>query len=143
MERSVVITYLETMLDLPWDRCSADLDASEREALVPTSAAGAVDGPLLARARAVLAADHYGLDKIKKRILEYLAVLELKTAAAGDGDHARAYKGPILLLVGPPGTGKTSIARSLAAALQRPFVRLSLGGVRDEAEVRGLSLIHI
>lgn len=137
MERSVVITYLETMLDLPWDRCSADLDASEREALVPTSAAGAVDGPLLARARAVLAADHYGLDKIKKRILEYLAVLELKTAAAGGGDHARAYKGPILLLVGPPGTGKTSIARSLAAALQRPFVRLSLGGVRDEAEVRG------
>ena len=88
------------------------------------------------RATCVLEADHYGLDKIKKRMLEYLAVLQLKTQQASDQRKA-SYKGPILLLVGPPGTGKTSIARSLAAALQRPFVRLSLGGVRDEAEIRG------
>ncbi|KAL4399828.1 serine-type endopeptidase [Malassezia pachydermatis] len=138
MERGVLINYLDTMLDLPWDRVSADLSHDELAPLVPTSQAS-VDGtlPLVARAREVLEADHYGLDKVKKRILEYLAVWELKTTQAGDTSSRVQYKGPILLLVGPPGTGKTSIARSLAAAMQRPFVRLSLGGVRDEAEIRG------
>ena len=156
MERGMLINYLETMADLPWERTSADLDAETLASLVPTSAAGDVHAePLIPRARKVLDADHYGLDKIKKRILEYLAVLDLKQVQAREAAEARAahaapdadvgdlgrvtvqHKGPILLLVGPPGTGKTSIARSLAAALQRPFVRLSLGGVRDEAEIRG------
>ncbi|WFC93461.1 endopeptidase La [Malassezia brasiliensis] len=154
MERGMLINYLETMADLPWERVTADLDAATLASLVPTSAAGDVHAePLIPRARKVLEADHYGLDKIKKRILEYLAVLDLKQVQAREAAEARAgseapdvgggeritvqYKGPILLLVGPPGTGKTSIARSLAAALQRPFVRLSLGGVRDEAEIRG------
>lgn len=137
MERGVLINYLDTMLDLPWDRISDDLPPEERRTLVPSTFAS-LQGTesLMDRARSVLEADHYGLEKIKKRMLEYLAILQLKTQQAHDRRKA-SYKGPILLLVGPPGTGKTSIARSLAAALQRPFVRLSLGGVRDEAEIRG------
>jgi len=107
-ESAVERTYLETVLDLPWDKASADntdLDAAEK----------------------ILRADHYGLDKVKERILEYLAVRQLR----GDAGS------PIICLVGPPGTGKTSIARSMARAMDRKYVRICLGGVRDEAEIRG------
>ncbi len=107
-EHSVIRTYLEWMADLPWNEASEDrLDVSQ--------------------ARAILDEDHYGLEKIKDRIVEYIAVLSLK----------RDLRGPILCFVGPPGTGKTSLGRSIARALERKFVRVSLGGVRDEAEVRG------
>ena len=105
---NVLHTYLETIADLPWGTYTQD-DYS------------------LDRARKVLARDHYGLEKVKERILEYLAVHAL----------TRSFKGTILCLVGPPGVGKTSIARSIARALNRSFVRMSLGGVRDEAEIRG------
>ena len=105
---NVLHTYLETIADLPWGTYTQD-DYS------------------LDRARKVLACDHYGLEKVKERILEYLAVHAL----------TRSLKGTILCLVGPPGVGKTSIARSIARALNRSFVRMSLGGVRDEAEIRG------
>ena len=105
---NVLHTYLETIADLPWGTYTQD-DYS------------------LDRARKVLARDHYGLEKVKERILEYLAVHAL----------TRSLKGTILCLVGPPGVGKTSIARSIARALNRSFVRMSLGGVRDEAEIRG------
>ena len=105
---NVLHTYLETIADLPWGTYTQD-DYS------------------LDRARRVLARDHYGLEKVKERILEYLAVHAL----------TRSLKGTILCLVGPPGVGKTSIARSIARALNRSFVRMSLGGVRDEAEIRG------
>ena len=105
---NVLHTYLETSADLPWGTYTQD-DYS------------------LDRARKVLARDHYGLEKVKERILEYLAVHAL----------TRSLKGTILCLVGPPGVGKTSIARSIARALNRSFVRMSLGGVRDEAEIRG------
>ncbi|MCG8588818.1 MAG: endopeptidase La [Proteobacteria bacterium] len=107
-EHSVIRTYLEWMTELPWSQLSEDL----------------LD---VKAARQVLDEDHYGLEKVKDRIVEYIAVLSLK----------RDLKGPILCLVGPPGTGKTSLGRSVARALGREFVRLSLGGVRDEAEIRG------
>ena len=101
-------TYLETIADLPWGVYTED-DYN------------------LDHARKILARDHFGLEKVKERILEYLAVHAL----------TRSLKGTILCLVGPPGVGKTSIARSIASALNRSFVRMSLGGVRDEAEIRG------
>ena len=107
-ETSVVRTYLDWLTGLPWSTASADdLD--------------------LARARRVLDEDHFDLDKVKERLVEFLAVRRLNPEAHG----------PILCLVGPPGVGKTSIGRSVARALGRRFVRLSLGGVRDEAEIRG------
>lgn len=107
-EGAVIRGYIETLLGLPWDKTSRD-------------------NQNLAKAREILEADHYGLTKVKERILEYLAVRTL--TKKGDS--------PILCLVGPPGTGKTSIARSVAKALSKKYVRISLGGVRDEAEIRG------
>ncbi|MEB2345645.1 MAG: endopeptidase La [Deltaproteobacteria bacterium] len=107
-EHGVIRTYLEWMADLPWSKLSEDrLDVGE--------------------AQRILDEDHYDLEKVKDRILEYIAVLSLK----------RDLKGPILCFAGPPGTGKTSLGRSIARALGREFVRISLGGVRDEAEIRG------
>ncbi len=108
-EAGVVRTYIEWVLSLPWSTTSQDkLDVTE--------------------ARSVLDADHYGLEKPKERIVEYLAVQQLR---------GEIGKGPVLCLVGPPGVGKTSLAKSVAKALGRKFVRISLGGVRDEAEIRG------
>lgn len=107
-ESGVIRTYIETLLEMPWDKAGKDNQD-------------------IKYAEEVLEADHYGLEQVKERILEFLAV------------HSLTKKGesPILCLVGPPGTGKTSIARSLAKALKKPYVRISLGGVRDEAEIRG------
>jgi ATP-dependent Lon protease len=107
-EYSIVRTYLDWLALLPWTKCSKDR----------------VD---LRRARKVLDGDHFDLEKIKERILEYLAVRKLK----------KDMKGPILCFAGPPGTGKTSLGKSIAKALGREFVRVSLGGVHDEAEIRG------
>jgi ATP-dependent Lon protease len=107
-EHSVIRTYIETLSELPWQKSTQDNMSLEH-------------------AEEVLNHDHYGLEKVKKRILEYLAVLKLK----------QNMKGPILCLAGPPGVGKTSLGRSVARALGREFVRISLGGVRDDAEVRG------
>ncbi len=107
-EATVVRNYIDWMLQVPWKkrtRIHHDLEKAE----------------------AILEADHYGLEKVKERILEYLAVQQ----------RVRKLKGPILCLVGPPGVGKTSLARSIAKATHRKFVRMSLGGVRDEAEIRG------
>ena len=107
-DRHLVRSYLEWMLDLPWNLETEDI----------------LD---LAHARSVLDADHHGLEKVKQRILEYLAVRKLAPAA----------KAPILCFAGPPGVGKTSLGRSIARAMDRKFARASLGGVRDEAEIRG------
>jgi len=108
-EFQVARTYLEWLADLPWNKSTEDqLD--------------------IKRAERILNEDHYGLDKVKRRILDFLAVIKLK------GGETR---GPILCFVGPPGTGKTSLGQSIARALERKFVRMSLGGMRDEAEVRG------
>jgi len=107
-EGSVVRTYLDWILDLPWSKKTEEV----------------ID---LEKAAKILDDDHYGLEKVKERIIEYLAVRKIKND----------LKGPILCLVGPPGVGKTSIARSVAKALNRNYVRMSLGGVRDEAEIRG------
>jgi ATP-dependent Lon protease len=107
-EYPVAMNYVEFMLDLPWaEYTTDDFD--------------------LKRAKKILDQDHFGLDKVKSRILEYLAVLKLK----------QDMKGPILCLYGPPGVGKTSLGKSIAKALQRKYVRMSLGGVHDEAEIRG------
>ena len=118
-EAGMVRTYLDWILDVPW-------------------AADTREEPDIANVRAVLDADHYGLQKVKRRILEYLAVRKLKRAAPASGEEARATtKGPILCLIGPPGVGKTSLGKSIARAMGREFVRVSLGGVHDEAQIRG------
>ena len=126
-EYQMLRTYIDWVLDIPWDKPTDDrLDPIE--------------------ARRVLDEDHYDLDKVKERIVEYLAVQKLRqrsqeaaTAAAGGVPTVAAarMKGPILCFVGPPGVGKTSLGQSIARAMNRNFVRISLGGVRDEAEIRG------
>ncbi|MEK7668822.1 MAG: endopeptidase La [Gemmatimonadota bacterium] len=132
MEAQVIRTYLEWVAELPWNTRSEDL----------------LDTP---RAEQVLQEDHYGLKDVKERVLEFLAVRQLrdraKAAKKDDADGAaephgqdddRVFqRGPILLFVGPPGTGKTSIAKSIARAMGRKYVRISLGGARDEADIRG------
>jgi len=148
-EYQVCRNYLETLAEIPWSAMTEDH----------------LDTTVLPRARKQLDDDHYGLEKIKKRLLEYLAVLKLKRAVNADLDlqiakinettpkdktaspapeelklltHKRMLdKAPILLLVGPPGTGKTSLAKSVATALGRKFHRISLGGIKDESELRG------
>ena len=106
--------YLRELIELPWNHCSTDnLD--------------------LNHAKEILDADHFGLEKVKERILEYLAVLKLKTD----------MKSPILCLYGPPGVGKTSLGKSVARAVGREFVRMSLGGLHDESEIRGLFLQQV
>ena len=136
-EYQMVRTYIDWVLDVPWSTTTADR-------LDPVAA------------RTVLDEDHYDLDKVKERIVEYLAVQKLKAArqAAGDGvtttgagasareggtpaARAATIRGPLLCFVGPPGVGKTSLGHSIARAMNRAFVRISLGGVRDEAEIRG------
>ncbi len=107
-ESAVVRNYINWILDLPWNKRTKDTLE-------------------LSKAREILDEDHYGLKSVKERVLEYLAIREL----------TKSLKGPIICLVGPPGVGKTSIAKSIARALNRKFVRMSLGGVRDEAEIRG------
>ena len=107
-ENGVIRTYIETLMEMPWDKAVKDSND-------------------IKYAKKVLDEDHYGLEQVKERILEFLAVRAL----------TKKGESPILCLVGPPGTGKTSIAKSLARALKKPYVRISLGGVRDEAEIRG------
>jgi ATP-dependent Lon protease len=107
-ESNVIRTYVNNLLDLPWNKQTKD-DLN------------------LSKSRAILDEDHYGLKEVKERVLEYLAVKQL----------TKSMKGPIICLVGPPGVGKTSIAKSIARSLNRKFIRMSLGGVRDEAEIRG------
>ena len=107
-EHSVIRTYLETLIEVPWSKSTPDNLSIER-------------------AEEILNQDHYGLEKVKKRILEFISVVKLK------GD----LKGPILCLAGPPGVGKTSLGKSIASALGREYVRVAMGGVRDDAEIRG------
>lgn len=107
-ESNVIRTYVNSILDLPWNKMTKDSLS-------------------LTKSREVLDEDHYGLREVKERVLEYLAVRQL----------TKSMKGPIICLVGPPGVGKTSVAKSIARALNRKFIRMSLGGVRDEAEIRG------
>ena len=107
-EYSVQRNYLDLLLELPWNEYSEDIFD-------------------LKRAQKILDRDHYGLEKVKQRIIEHLAVLKLK------GD----MKSPIICLFGPPGVGKTSLGKSIAESLGRKYVRMSLGGMRDEAEIRG------
>ena len=123
MEAQVIRTYLETIAELPWNKRSEEsLD--------------------LKRAAEILEEDHYGLQDVKDQVLEFLAVRQLrrqqqpKEEAPGNEDD-RASRAPTLLFVGPPGVGKTSIAKSIARAMGRPYVRISLGGARDEADIRG------
>ena len=106
-ETSVIRSYLDTVLDLPGKKTPEHID--------------------IAKARKILDEDHYGLEKVKERILEQLAVIQL----------TKEVQGTIICLVGPPGVGKTSIAKSIARAMGRRYVRMSLGGIRDEAEIRG------
>jgi len=140
-EYQVTRNYLETLSEIPWSTMTEDQLGLDT----------------LSRARKQLDGDHYGLEKVKKRLLEYLAVLKLKqsinedvNAQVAKAEEEKASekvevlkskrmidKSPILLLVGPPGVGKTSLAKSVATALGRKFHRISLGGVRDEAEIRG------
>ena len=107
-ETGVIKTYIDWLMDLPWWQQTEDNEN-------------------LNEAQKILDEDHYGLDKVKERIMEYLAVKQM----------TNSLKAPIICLVGPPGVGKTSLARSVARALDRHFVKMSLGGVRDEAEIRG------
>ncbi len=122
MEAQVIRTYLETMAELPWNkRAEESLD--------------------LTSASKILEEDHFGLKEVKDQVLEFLAVRQLRlrtpeSEAKGNPDDKQA-KGPILLFLGPPGVGKTSIAKSIARAMGRPYVRISLGGARDEADIRG------
>ncbi len=122
MEAQVIRTYLETMAELPWNkRVEESLD--------------------LKRAAEILEQDHYGLKDVKDQVLEFLAVRQLRQrspdAVAQGNDDDKQARGQILLFVGPPGVGKTSIAKSIARAMGRPYVRISLGGARDEADIRG------
>ena len=116
-EYSVIKTYLDWLVELPWSKTTEDnLD--------------------IARARQILDEDHYDLKEVKERILEYLSVRKLRLERGGDVE-AKTYKGSILCFVGPPGVGKTSLGQSIARALGRKFIRMSLGGMHDEAEIRG------
>ncbi|KAF8485481.1 ATP-dependent protease La [Gautieria morchelliformis] len=161
VEHGVIRNYLEWLTEVPWSQSTSS-----------TSVEKLKDRAFLRNARAQLDSDHFGLEKVKRRLIEYLAVVRLKAMAAAlqaqhDEEEAKATsmalvkkgdadvpvapvilkspkrqkrivnKGPILLFVGPPGVGKTSLGQSVARALNRPFQRISLGGVRDEAEIRG------
>lgn len=121
-EYSVQTNYLETLVDLPWNEYTTDIFD-------------------LKKAQKILDQDHYGMEKIKERILEHLAVLKLKSAVeekkSKEGQSKIRNGSPILCLVGPPGVGKTSLGKSIASALGRKYVRVSLGGLKDEAEIRG------